>query len=72
MRYRIFWINNGSGYDVEGAHHFSMPCIAVLFGYGTKEEFERAGSDYIAGTLGEIGRCIREAEEKLRVFQPGF
>lgn len=50
-------------YDIEGAHHFSMPCIAVLFGYGTKEEFEQAGSDHIAETPGEIERCIRRAEE---------
>lgn len=58
-------------YDVEGAHHFSIPCVSVLFGYGTKEEFEQAGSDYIAGTPEEIEGCIRKAEEKLRVFQPG-
>lgn len=51
-------------YDIEGAHHFSMPCIAVLFGYGTKEEFEQAGSDYIARTPAQIGQCIRRAEEK--------
>ncbi len=58
-------------YDVEGAHHFSIPCVSVLFGYGTQEEFEQAGSDYIAGTPEEIERCIRKAEEKLRVFQSG-
>ena len=27
-------------YDIEGAHHFGIPCIAVLFGYGGMEEFK--------------------------------
>lgn len=45
-------------YDVEGAHHFSIPCISVLFGYGNREEFERAGSDYIAHTPEEVKKII--------------
>lgn len=53
-------------YDVEGAHHFSIPCVSVLFGYGTKEEFEQAGSDHIAETPEDIARCIRMAEAALR------
>lgn len=51
-------------YDVEGAHHFSIPCVSVLFGYGTREEFEEAGSDYVAKTPEEVERCIRAAEEE--------
>lgn len=51
-------------YDVEGAHHFLMPCVSVLFGYGTREELERAGSDYIARTPEDVEDCIRRAEEK--------
>lgn len=45
-------------YDVEGAHHFDMPCISVLFGYGSKEEFVQAGSDYIVQTPQEIGEIL--------------
>lgn len=45
-------------YDVEGAHHFGIPCISVLFGYGGREEFEQAGSDYIVQTPQEIGEIL--------------
>lgn len=45
-------------YDTEGAHHFGMPCISVLYGYGGREEFEQAGSDYIVQTPQEIGEIL--------------
>ena len=35
-------------HDVEGAHKNGIPCIGLLFGYGTLEELETAGADYIA------------------------
>ena len=34
-------------YDIEGAHRFGMDCIAVLYGYGNREEFEKYGAEYI-------------------------
>ncbi len=37
-------------FDVEGAHLVGVPCIAVEFGYGDREEFEACGADYLAAT----------------------
>lgn len=45
-------------FDVEGAHHFSIPCISVLFGYGNREEFVSAGSDFVAETPEDVGNII--------------
>lgn len=47
-------------YDVEGAHYFSMPCISVLFGYGSRSEFREAGSDFLAETPQEVLKLIIE------------
>ncbi len=37
-------------YDIEGAHHFGIDCIAVEYGYGSREEFESYKADYIVKT----------------------
>lgn len=31
-------------YDVEGAKEFGIPCLGVLYGYGSKEELQQAGA----------------------------
>ncbi len=41
-------------FDIEGAHAIGIPCIAVEFGYGDREEFEAHGADYIAATTEAI------------------
>lgn len=38
-------------YDVEGALQCGLDCIGVLYGYGSREELEAAGSTYIAETV---------------------
>jgi len=35
-------------FDVEGAHALGIPCAGVLFGYGSREELEAAGADFLA------------------------
>ncbi len=35
-------------FDVDGAKTFSMPCVGVLYGYGTLEELQTAGAAYLA------------------------
>jgi phosphoglycolate phosphatase len=45
-------------YDIEGAHNFGMDCIAVLYGYGTREEFEKYGAEYIFDTPKEISKFL--------------
>lgn len=45
-------------YDVEGAHQHGLPAIGVLYGYGSREELEKAGADYLARDLAELDRLL--------------
>jgi phosphoglycolate phosphatase len=45
-------------FDIEGAKHFGMECIAVLYGYGSMEEFERYGAEYIVETAEDVANLI--------------
>ena len=47
-------------YDVEGAKSLSLPCIAVLYGHGSREELEEAGADVIVATVEELYKNIME------------
>lgn len=41
-------------YDVNGAAELSIPCVGVLFGYGSREELEKAGATYIVENADEL------------------
>ena len=41
-------------FDIEGAHTLGVPCIAVEYGYGDREEFEQYGADYIVATAEDV------------------
>ena len=41
-------------YDVEGSHSLGLPCIGILYGYGTRKEMEEAGADYILETVKDL------------------
>lgn len=41
-------------YDIDGAHRSGLPCIAVLYGFGSREEFEKYGAEYIVNTAEDI------------------
>lgn len=45
-------------YDVAGAGKNGVASIGVLFGYGSREELETAGADYIANTPEDIAGII--------------
>jgi phosphoglycolate phosphatase len=45
-------------FDIEGAKHFGMECIAVLYGYGSKEEFEKYGAESIVETAEDVANLI--------------
>ncbi len=47
-------------YDIEGAKKFGLKSVGVLYGYGTREELERAGADRIAEKPSEIDNVIFE------------
>ncbi|MCQ2577595.1 MAG: HAD family hydrolase [Treponema sp.] len=46
-------------HDVEGAKENGLKCAGVLFGYGTKEELENAGADYLCSSVDELSEfCL--------------
>lgn len=45
-------------FDVEGAHQSGLKCAGVLFGYGSREEFEAAGADYIVENPEDLEKLL--------------
>ena len=45
-------------FDIEGAHAIGIPCIAVEYGYGDRDEFEAHGADYIAKTTEDVEKLF--------------
>ena len=41
-------------HDVEGAHEHGIPCIGVTWGFGSRDELESAGADYIVDSSAEL------------------
>ena len=48
-------------HDVIGAKKAGIDCLGVLYGFGSREELEQAGADYIVKTVAEIGSFHRAA-----------
>ncbi len=47
-------------HDVVGAHANHIPCAGVLWGYGSREEFQAVGAEYIVESCDELIRCVTE------------
>lgn len=47
-------------HDIVGAHQNQIPCVGVLYGYGSLEEFQEYHCDYIAKDLIELKKIIEE------------
>jgi len=45
-------------FDVEGAKILGIPCAGVLYGYGSREELERAGAEFLVESCGALERII--------------
>lgn len=45
-------------YDIAGAKQTAMASMGVLYGYGSREELESAGADFIAETVPDIARFL--------------
>ena len=45
-------------FDIDGAHRAGIPCAAVLYGFGSREEFQEAGAEYIASSPEELKPII--------------
>ena len=44
--------------DIIGAHKSGLKAIGVLYGYGSGEELEKAGADYIVKDVAELKRIL--------------
>ncbi len=44
--------------DINGAHENGIKVAAVLYGYGSKEEFEQNHADYICGTVKDLQELL--------------
>ncbi len=49
-------------YDIEGAKICGVDVAAVLYGYGSREEFEEYNADYIVSTPSELADLILSAK----------
>lgn len=45
-------------YDILGAKKVGVDSIGVLYGYGDRNELEKADADYIVESVGEIGKIL--------------
>lgn len=45
-------------HDILGAKENALPSIGVLFGFGSREELEKAGATYIAETIEDIFKLL--------------
>ena len=45
-------------HDVEGAAAFGIPCIGVLYGFGSRKELERAKARWIAEDVEMLERLL--------------
>lgn len=45
-------------FDVNGAKALGIPCVGVLYGYGTKEELEEAGAAALAHTAEDVFEIV--------------
>ncbi|MCR1960369.1 phosphoglycolate phosphatase [Thomasclavelia cocleata] len=47
-------------YDIIGAHENDLPCVGVLYGYGSLEELKGNRADYLADTIIELTSLLLE------------
>ena len=47
-------------YDIIGAHKNAIPAIGVLYGYGSREELEKAGADRMAESVPDLGELLHD------------
>lgn len=45
-------------YDIVGAHKAGIACAAVLFGYGSQEEFDEYRADYVVKSFKEVEKIV--------------
>lgn len=53
-------------YDVLGAKAFGMKSVGVLYGYGSREELEEAGADYIVESVEELETLLLQLAKETK------
>lgn len=46
-------------HDIIGAHENKIPCIGVLYGYGTEDELKQYQADYLVSTVEELTELLK-------------
>ncbi|MEG3292886.1 HAD family hydrolase [Streptococcus suis] len=49
-------------HDIEGARMHQLPAIGILYGYGSKQEFEKAGATMIVETVQDLKKVLLTTE----------
>jgi phosphoglycolate phosphatase len=55
------WMVGDRRHDVRGARDNGLPCVAVLWGYGTADELRQAEPDRVAASMPELCHIITRA-----------
>jgi len=55
---RETWMVGDRRHDIRGARQNGVPCIGVLWGYGSAEELDEAEPDHIVATMAELCEII--------------
>ena len=46
-------------HDIIGAHENKIPCVGVLYGYGTEDELKEYQADYLVSTVEELTELLK-------------
>jgi phosphoglycolate phosphatase len=57
-------------HDVEGARAHGIPCLGVLWGYGSREELRAAGALRLVESIEELPAAIRELGAAATLLTP--
>ncbi len=71
-RERVLMVGDRS-YDVEGARKCGLLCVGAAYGYGSREELQKAGAVYVADTvqdLSVLAQTDEEETEKTSFYKP--
>lgn len=46
-------------HDIIGAHENKIPCVGILYGYGTEDELKQYQADYLVSTVEELTELLK-------------
>ena len=46
-------------HDIIGAHENKIPCVGVLYGYGTEDELKQYQADYLVSTVEDLTELLK-------------